>query len=126
MHRSRTITCSFAPVIQSSTENLTNRYTIFPVSVFIMLTTAASADDPRCGHLLESVATRTRRTQQLNTRQNRFDESCRTYGDLLFELAKARQRASLCEHESDRREVLEILDAGLISLNDLIAQECGR
>ena len=44
--------------------------------------------------------------------------------DPIFEAVKARQAAAICEDGVDHQRNLELLDAGIDAVNNLIASEC--
>jgi beta-phosphoglucomutase-like phosphatase (HAD superfamily) len=86
----------------------------------------AAKVDASCNQVFEAAAARARVTA---VRRNGTDpaqsaEICRAYANQFFEAVKARQAAAICEDGLDHQRSLELLDAGIDAVNDLIASQC--
>ena len=53
------------------------------------------------------------------------EESCRAYGRQFFRAVEVRQATSICADGIDRQRALEVLDAAIDAVNNLIASQCG-
>jgi hypothetical protein len=94
-----------------------------PLLVTPPITSSAGAS---CRQEAEIAASR---TASAVARSNRVDSArrpdrCHAYSKLFFETVEARQAASICADDADRRRALEMLDARIDAVNDLIASEC--
>jgi hypothetical protein len=54
----------------------------------------------------------------------RSRRSCRAYANNFYEAVVTRQAASLCEDGVSRQRDLEMLDAAIDAINNMIAAEC--
>jgi len=89
-------------------------------------TAMAAKVDASCNQVFEAAAARARVTA---TRRDGADpaqsaEICRAYATQFFEAVKARQAAAICEDGVDHQRNLELLDAGIDAVNNLIASQC--
>jgi hypothetical protein len=95
---------------------------LVPAAIPVM----AAKVDASCNQVFEAAAARARVAV---ARRNGVDpaqsmEICRAYANQFFEAVKARQAAAVCEDGLDHRRNLELLDAGIDAVNNLIASEC--
>lgn len=95
---------------------------LIPAAVPVM----AAKVDASCNQVFEVATARARVTA---VRRNGADpaqsvEICRSYANQFFEAVKARQAAAICEDGVDHQRNLELLDAGIDAVNNLIASEC--
>ena len=97
------------------------------LSIPLLVTPAtASKSGASCRQEAEMAASR---TASAVARSNRVDSArrpdrCHAYSKLFFEVVEARQAASICADDTDRRRALEMLDARIDAVNNLIASEC--
>jgi hypothetical protein len=54
------------------------------------------------------------------------DDSCRVYRNQFYEAAVTRQNVTRCEQGDIRERALELIDAEINALNDLIATSCSE
>jgi tartrate dehydratase beta subunit/fumarate hydratase class I family protein len=88
--------------------------------------TMAAKVDASCKQVFDAAAARARVAV---VRHNGIDgvqseESCRAYANQFFEAVKARQAAAICEDGLDHQRDLELLDAGIEAVNNLVASQC--
>ena len=104
------------------------RVFVFAIALLVPAAVPAMAAkvDASCNQVFETAAARTRVAV---ARRNGVDpaqsaESCRAYANQFFEAVKARQAAAICDDGLDHQRNLELLDAGIDAVNDLIASQC--
>jgi hypothetical protein len=52
------------------------------------------------------------------------EENCRSYAANSFEAVTARQAASFCKDDIDRKRILELLDSEIEAFNNVMAASC--
>jgi hypothetical protein len=105
------------------------RIFVFAVALLLILAVVpamAAKVGASCNQVFEAAAAR---ASVAGVRRNGIDpaqseESCRAYGNQFFEAVKARQAAAFCEDGLDHQRDLELLDAGIDAVNNLIASQC--
>ena len=102
------------------------RIIILAVALLIDPAITAGAEMSGCGQLRDLSAARLRWAAVRKNRVNpgHSEESCRSYGSNFFEAVTTRQAASYCGDGVDGQRTLELLDAEIEALNDLIATQC--
>jgi hypothetical protein len=94
---------------------------ILPIAV-----TVSKVEASYCGQSFDLVAARDRSAAARQRRVNLAPgvERCRAYGNQFFEVVTARHAASICEDGGNRQRDLEMLDAEIDAVNNLIAAQC--
>ena len=107
---------------------MTLRIIVLAIALLIDPAMTAGADIGSCGQLHDLSATRLRwaavRKSQVDPARN--EEICRSYGTNFFEAVTARQAASFCKDDIDRKRILELLDSEIEAFNNVIATSCNR
>jgi hypothetical protein len=101
------------------------RSATFAIALVILPATAADASS--CSQASELTAARARWAAVRQSRTDAADGDkmiCRTYGNHFYEAVVTRQATSLCEDSANRQRNLEMLDAEIDALNNLIAKQC--
>jgi hypothetical protein len=99
-------------------------------SLVIFLVTpamAAKVDVTFCtqAHDTAAVHLRWALAQQHDSKLNK-DDSCRVYRNQFYEAAVTRQNVTRCEQGDTREHALEVIDAEINAVNDLIATSCSE
>jgi len=105
------------------------RICVFAIALLLIpavVPTMAAKVDASCRQVFDAAAARARVAV---VRRNGIDgvqseESCRAYANQFFEAVKARQAAAICEDGLDHQRDLELLDAGIEAVNNLVASQC--
>ena len=96
------------------------------LTVLIITVAAANAAASDCGQAAD-VATGHHRAplkQKNSAVPPQGEERCGDYSSRFFEVVKARQAVSTCDDGIDHRRDLDVLDAQIDDLNNLIAAQC--
>ena len=96
------------------------------VAILPIAVTVSKVEASYCSQTFDVATARNRWAVARRTSVNAAhdDESCRAYGNQFFEAVTARQAASICEDGVNRQRALEMLDAEIDALNNLIAAQC--
>jgi hypothetical protein len=100
------------------------RMLAFAIS-FLANATTLSAAYASCGQAADIPAARSRWALVRQHNIGGKEDSCRTYSHVFLEAVQRRHITSICEDEPNRQRDLELLDADLDALNNLIAAQCG-
>ncbi|HUL86569.1 MAG TPA: hypothetical protein VLU23_00095 [Pseudolabrys sp.] len=92
----------------------------------LIIMVAANAAESDCGQTADLVAGhhRAAHKQKNSTVPPQGEERCGDYSNRFFEVVKARQAVSTCDDGKDHRRDLDVLDAQIDDLNNLIAVQC--
>ena len=96
------------------------------VTAFMTTAVTVSQADASCSQVPEISAARTRWAvvRQRSANAARTAESCRLYSTTFLDAVNTRQAISLCEDPAGRQQNLELIDADIDALNNLLAAQC--
>ena len=96
------------------------------LTVLIITVAAANAAALDCGQLADVAADRHRESlkQKNNAVAPPGEDRCGDYSSRFFAVVKARRAVSTCDDGLDHRRDLDVLDAQIDTLNNLIAAQC--
>ena len=104
------------------------RLNILAIALLIGSAISGGAETLGCG---QGSNLSTARLRWATMRKNhadpaRHEENCRSYAANFFEAVTARQAASFCKDDIDRKRILELLDSEIEAFNNVIATSCNR
>jgi hypothetical protein len=100
---------------------------VFVIALLLDPARTAGSELSDCRQLSDFSAARLRwaAVRKAGVGPDQTAKNCRSYGTNFFEAVMARQAASFCGDEINRRRILELLDSEIDAFNDLIAAQCG-
>ena len=104
------------------------RLNILAIALLIGSAISGGAETLGCsqGSNLSTARLRWAAVRKNHADPDHHEENCRSYAANFFEAVTARQAASFCKDDIDRKRILELLDSEIEAFNNAIATSCNR